>query len=112
MKNFGMYERKQYMSGRPSPRGEYPLFIREIFRIKSPHAGKERRGSSNRDYRRQRSLSDRRIARRQRIQRRYAIWGTFGRPYWRKDQRSPGLFSAATRTRSPNFAARNQSQGQ
>src|ERR1043166_1740850 len=104
--------RKQYTPGRPSLRREYPLFITEIFRIKSHHAGKSRQVSSNRNHRRQRPLSDGGVTGYQRTQRPYAIRVTVGHARWRKAQRAPGLFFAAAWARPSDFAARNQPPSQ
>src|SRR5437016_6557584 len=61
---------------------DYPLFIALMFAIN--RKAHERRNSSNWDHRRQWSLSNRRIARRNGTQRRYAIRAAVGHAGWRK----------------------------
>src|SRR6266700_4888716 len=95
-----------------SPRGDYPLSILSVFRIKSRGIGNEKRVSGSRDHRRQRPLSTRKITRSDRTRDRYTIRSAVGHACWRKSKRASGLFFAAPRPRAPDSASRNKSPGQ
>src|SRR5436305_548594 len=69
----------------------------------------ELRRNGNWNHRRQRSVSNGRAARRDRTQDGHPIWAAIGHARRRNAERAPGLFSAAARSRSPDFAARNKS---
>src|SRR6266699_2862114 len=67
----------------------------------------EFRHTSDWNHRRQRFVSDGRGPRAKRTQDRYAVRTAVGHARWRQSERASGLFFAAARPWSPDFATRN-----
>src|SRR5438128_11962142 len=110
MKNFGMDGRNNTcLSGLRY--AEIMHFPSDRF-LRLNRSAHEGTNSSNRRHRRQRAVSNGGSPRRHRTSDQYAVWIAVGHACWRKIKRAPGLFSATTRARSSDSAARNKSSGE
>src|SRR6266581_8735921 len=98
------------MTARSSPLSTFHLV--DLLDLISKAFGNERRSSSDRNYWRQRLVSNGRAARCDRAKDRDSIWTTFGLARGRPSEWQAGLFFAATRSWPSAFAARVESSGQ